>query len=95
MGSDRTGQCAGQGQSISIHTPRMGSDVLLYRLDGGKKISIHTPRMGSDVTGNGQRRTYAFQSTLPAWGVTYKGLIPAIRPLFQSTLPAWGVTLYT
>ena len=35
---------------ISIHTPRVGSDI--ERLDddeGGLLISIHTPRVGSDI----------------------------------------------
>ena len=34
---------------ISIHTPRMGSDVPLFLCDSCyPTISIHTPRMGSD-----------------------------------------------
>ena len=35
--------------SISIHAPRMGSDVMFDEFPIGKiKISIHAPRMGSD-----------------------------------------------
>ena len=35
--------------SISIHAPRMGSDVLKPLLEAeGVVISIHAPRMGSD-----------------------------------------------
>ena len=33
-----------------------------------------------------------FQSTLPAWGATYKPLPILLLYLFQSTLPAWGAT---
>ncbi len=34
--------------SISIHTPRMGSDAIRSGLCFAGSISIHTPRMGSD-----------------------------------------------
>ena len=33
---------------ISIHAPRMGSDVENAEFCGSKQISIHAPRMGSD-----------------------------------------------
>ena len=36
------------GIKISIHTPRMGSDLTYKQDDAGSLISIHTPRMGSD-----------------------------------------------
>ncbi len=57
--------------SISIHTPRMGSDMIWLFGLASVLISIHTPRMGSDACNqvafkNGNK----FQSTLPAWGVT-------------------------
>ena len=36
--------------------------------------------------------TLRFQSTLPAWGVTYLVGGDGMVYRFQSTLPAWGVT---
>ena len=33
---------------ISIHAPRMGSDILCFRVIAPMNISIHAPRMGSD-----------------------------------------------
>mgnify|MGYP005786785137 CR=1 FL=1 len=45
---------------ISIHAPRMGSDVLQLAYVCGGKISIHAPRMGSDAARGGwwALRTY-------------------------------------
>ena len=38
-------------------------------------ISIHAPRVGSDVSYDDYFRRYpVFQSTLPVWGATGKGL---------------------
>ena len=37
-----------------------------------------------------------FQSTLPAWGATWRVISCIINiRLFQSTLPAWGATIAT
>ena len=36
------------GDGISIHAPRMGSDLVRVRADLVHVISIHAPRMGSD-----------------------------------------------
>ena len=33
-----------------------------------------------------------FQSTLPAWGATYRSSLSSLSVQFQSTLPAWGAT---
>ena len=79
---------------ISIHAPRMGSDLLFAGFHCCSLISIHAPRMGSDA----QRILDAglameFQSTLPGWGATQ--FAPSCAPLpaiFQSTLPGWGAT---
>ena len=35
---------------ISIHAPRVGSDLLRYQLYAFSTISIHAPRVGSDLT---------------------------------------------
>ena len=83
--------------------------------DADTHISIHAPRVGSDI-----RRILCilkksvFQSTLPAWGATYRAMhynidssisihaprvgsdvrafLRIIQNEFQSTLPAWGAT---
>ena len=56
---------------ISIHAPRMGSDLERALAEPDPEISIHAPRMGSDTA---WYPTYAqiivFQSTLPGWGAT-------------------------
>ena len=39
----------GDGESISIHAPRTGSDKVIPNTKGIKIISIHAPRTGSDV----------------------------------------------
>ena len=51
--------------------------------------------MGSDYEPSDQLpKTDEFQSTLPAWGATFRWLLPApARMSFQSTLPAWGATV--
>ena len=48
MGSDIIYIDAPYNGAISIHTPRMGSDLAGDFLNGCQAISIHTPRMGSD-----------------------------------------------
>ena len=58
--------------TISIHTPRVGSDKRARpNRHGARDISIHTPRVGSDpppkIT---SLLLKLFQSTLPVWGVT-------------------------
>ena len=56
---------------ISIHAPRMGSDVALAHAPPVEVISIHAPRMGSDMFCNMPISECAsFQSTLPGWGAT-------------------------
>ena len=58
-------------ERISIHAPRVGSDLLirLLALHGG--ISIHAPRVGSDMNCKcALRLSFVFLSTLPVWGAT-------------------------
>ena len=57
---------------ISIHTPRVGSDIMLcVQIRFVCTISIHTPRVGSDSMRPLQwAACLRFQSTLPVWGVT-------------------------
>ena len=58
--------------AISIHAPRMGSDLApAIRLRVPAGISIHAPRMGSDYACWLSARFHpVFQSTLPGWGAT-------------------------
>ena len=62
----------GQTQAgISIHAPRVGSDLEPVGPLVSKKISIHAPRVGSDLGQGGQGSSPGeFQSTLPVWGAT-------------------------
>ena len=56
---------------ISIHSPRMGRDVLPGGVSELVHISIHSPRMGRDSGDfDGSVEAMTFQSTLPAWGET-------------------------
>ena len=57
--------------TISIHAPRMGSDLVEVGDASHVGISIHAPRMGSDSPDRNPRSgTPKFQSTLPGWGAT-------------------------
>ena len=56
---------------ISIHAPRVGSDLRLPGRSGAGSISIHAPRVGSDFSVSWRRlKKLQFQSTLPVWGAT-------------------------
>ena len=80
---------------ISIHSPRMGRDGLLYHIPNEGKhfnpLSPHGERLGS-MSDLAAEQT--FQSTLPAWGETASSLPQSTHSTspFQSTLPAWGET---
>ena len=59
------------GDTISIHAPRTGSDVLATNLSHLEFISIHAPRTGSDGRSSSSTMSpLVFQSTLPARGAT-------------------------
>ena len=79
-------------ESISIHTPRVGSDQNV--IDGtviAGKISIHTPRVGSDFQDfRFQNTKRAFQSTLPVWGVTQDLLDGELHPRISIHTPRVG-----
>ena len=87
-------QRAFSGISISIHTPRVGSDIMEREFLRLVRISIHTPRVGSDLYGiPTSAASDLFQSTLPVWGVTRSTRARRSNRTFQSTLPVWGVTI--
>ena len=81
-------------RGISIHAPRVGSDLIcnagfFERIDFnprspcGERLSRH----------HLHRVQSGFQSTLPVWGATRRAPhTPAPSVGFQSTLPVWGAT---
>ncbi len=83
----------GEGDAISIHSPRMGRDQpfceAVYPLH---MISIHSPRMGRDQPVGGLVFDDAISIHSPRMG--RDGSIRREKGMtqFQSTLPAWGET---
>ena len=78
---------------ISIHAPRVGSDVpsavaAVFTLSFQSTL----PVWGATVVRSEHSGLATFQSTLPVWGAT--PLAPRCRAArkFQSTLPVWGAT---
>ena len=78
---------------ISIHTTRVGGDVMLLFINFSFLISIHTTRVGGDRNGDSCCSSLLiFQSTPPVWVVTHLGFLLVLLQLFQSTPPVWVVT---
>ena len=78
---------------ISIHAPRVGSDVPEgSRFCAGCNFNPRSPCGERQCLLPHLSGTARFQSTLPVWGATAMALTgsPGIR--FQSTLPVWGAT---
>ena len=75
--------------NVSIHAPRAGSDVESPYYGEYIAVSIHAPRAGSDHNNApAVRRSYRFQSTLPARGATLRGRVPLeARPGFNPRSP--------
>ena len=79
---------------ISIHAPRVGSD--LHHGGAGERamISIHAPRVGSDDHAHAPGKHHpAISIHAPRVG-SDAGAMTAVmeRAKFQSTLPVWGAT---
>ena len=80
---------------ISIHAPRMGSDVALAHAPPVEVISIHAPRMGSDMFCNMPISECAsFQSTLPGWGATRPRLPRGVHVLISIHAPRMGSDMH-
>ena len=80
-------------QDISIHAPRMGSDIRRSELTcDHARISIHAPRMGSDVCDRSAVRLNTISIHAPRMGSDYSHSSASRYTRFQSTLPAWGAT---
>ena len=78
---------------ISIHAPRVGSDIIDRDYQGNENISIHAPRVGSDVKErqevDGARY---FNPRSPCGERQQGGATNEGYKRFQSTLPVWGAT---
>ena len=85
----------GKYYEISIHAPRVGSDVGRRKTNGEKKIiSIHAPRVGSDLQPTATHRSHDIISIhAPRVGSDDRERLTSRRQKkFQSTLPVWGAT---
>ena len=93
-GSDgRTGVSCGYG-NISIHAPRTGSDMQpIRRVLTFLNFNPRSPHGERRLTIKRTKKSFKFQSTLPARGATsLANLKKGKRFGFQSTLPARGAT---
>ena len=81
--------------TISIHTPRVGSDSNGYGADViAIVISIHTPRVGSDTGAPFVADKLRISIHTPRVGSDLPVSFHQVHyNQFQSTLPVWGVTL--
>ena len=78
---------------ISIHAPRVGSDLLRYQLYAISTISIHAPRVGSDCNVGPELHRYSnFNPRSPCGERPVQVPVDLSGSLFQSTLPVWGAT---
>ena len=79
---------------ISIHAPRVGSDIKVELQLIVRKISIHAPRVGSDLPA-GRSRPVGPRISIHAPRVGSDSGTSSLRreaSSFQSTLPVWGAT---
>ena len=78
---------------ISIHAPRMGSDMRRANSSPRRPISIHAPRMGSDAVFAMPQVWWRISIHAPRMGSDPAVWVSIIATLlFQSTLPGWGAT---
>ena len=84
---------ATDGEAISIHAPRVGSDRCCQPLPARPpNFNPRSPCGERPSFSQSQSVPLTFQSTLPVWGATCKMARPTVLPTFQSTLPVWGAT---
>ena len=78
---------------ISIHAPRVGSDLVGQWSAKQIGISIHAPRVGSDGTWKRKAQSIRISIHAPRVGSDDKQNMTVHRWFaFQSTLPVWGAT---
>ena len=93
-GATTCGRGRKSAHCISIHAPRVGSDLAGMSEDHARRlISIHAPRVGSDVPrANGSRMILNFNPRSPCGERPQVATALPSRTQFQSTLPVWGAT---
>ncbi|SCI69850.1 Uncharacterised protein [uncultured Clostridium sp.] len=81
------------GFHISIHAPRVGSDLCVRGTAPAALISIHAPRVGSDNIALIDAYELGISIHAPRVGSDRPplGLLISAK-IFQSTLPVWGAT---
>ena len=80
-------------QCISIHAPRVGSDLPIRGYALICNISIHAPRVGSDCRPRANLlKYYNFNPRSPCGERLVWADLPRLPARFQSTLPVWGAT---
>ena len=90
----RRGQGLGRGVDISIHAPRVGSDLALIFSIAPILISIHAPRVGSDPCIHERFPTPDnFNPRSPCGERRFPFRFCRSWAEFQSTLPVWGATV--
>ena len=89
---ERTGRGPSKS-AISIHAPRVGSDLNRYCRLAAFAISIHAPRVGSDSpTAELEPEPLYFNPRSPCGERPSSLHILHSSLIFQSTLPVWGAT---
>ena len=79
--------------AISIHAPRVRSDVYEESAPSDWLISIHAPRVGSDTAQwEISRLERYFNPRSPCGERPINDITIPITYIFQSTLPVWGAT---
>ncbi len=90
-----TGEARGRcsGGDVSIHAPRVGSDLATLTSFPRSYVSIHAPRVGSDERyPDSKRGQSGFNPRSPCGErPTRPSSLPVVS-WFQSTLPVWGAT---
>ena len=93
-GETRVNKPKNRRKSISIHSPRVGRDVICCLVTLKIGISIHSPRVGRDLTISYPRHTPCnFNPLSPCGERLSSSFVGGDISLFQSTLPVWGETL--
>ena len=84
-----------ENMEISIHAPRVGSDLHIHATHSTIVISIHAPRVGSDRQGKRKPRPSCdFNPRSPCGERPDTGEPFLMAVKFQSTLPVWGATSF-
>ena len=93
-GATAVSGCFGQLLVISIHAPRVGSDMQVRpgAVHNGYYFNPRSPWGERPYDLLSSRRCTIFQSTLPVGGATIREVTNTAQSEFQSTLPVGGAT---